>query len=390
MSRKSDSQQYMPVILSNLLTGGAITYSNNYSVIRLNQTTAGQVVTLTAPTIAVTDTHSVIFQNIGTVSVTVYGRTVSSGQFVELNWDGVQWEVEAGGGSITTLVDQASGTLAITSNAVMQEAIRPIPELTATTSFLNTDLLIVGRGTNQFSITGSNLYGSFPDFFRSASTLKPDGTNDTTETIGRTGFVGIGTFSPTNTLHVFSASNPIRAEGVVVSSSAFDRPLVIDGTGVVKTSLTFSSNFKGYLSTNFTFTTPVINKIIVQVEQVDISGEYNNTTGLFTPLSSGVYEYEVCLTVSNTGANNNWGDANDRTAFGLVNNTTGLWVARWNADRQVDPRTFIAKGVASLTAGTSYYFGVASATSGGGVIVSNPTGSTGLGIGTYFSIQRLT
>lgn len=47
--------------------------------------------------------------------------------------------------------------------------------------------------------------------------------------------VGVGTTSPSNPLHVKSASNPIRVEGLLQGDSTYgDRIMVVDSAGVVR------------------------------------------------------------------------------------------------------------------------------------------------------------
>jgi hypothetical protein len=204
------------------------------------------------------------------------------------------------------------------------------------------------------------------------------------------GSVGIGNTVPTNRLHITAVSNPLRIEGVQASSVSTDKNLVIDANGVVKTSASSSSSFSGYISANFSNTTTgTIEKIIVDNEQVDFANEYNTTTGLFTPAASGTYVFEIQITASQAGAINTYGDVGDACVVGLVDGTTNTWVGRFNFEGAASNRSYYSKGIVTVTGGQSYYFGLASAASGVATIVANPSGGTGSGIGTYFSISKL-
>ena len=75
-----------------------------------------------------------------------------------------------------------------------------------------------------------------------ANNVKLGGTLSQTTSIAQAGFnlaftgtgnVGIGTATPTNRLHIFDTSNPLRIEGLVSGASP-DSILTIDGTGVVR------------------------------------------------------------------------------------------------------------------------------------------------------------
>lgn len=198
--------------------------------------------------------------------------------------------------------------------------------------------------------------------------------------------VGIGMNVPTNTLHVkpLLTFDPLRVEGVKPSTAVTDKTLVIDTNGVVKTALNSQSVFGGYLLANTTYNFTVT-KIIVTNEIIDMGSEYNTTTGVFTPTVSGVYEYELNVTCNNSG----FTAGAARGIIGFVNATTNQWVGRNNFEANTDDRTFYNKGVASLVAGQGYYFGIASPFGATGNVVANPTGSSGTGIGTYFSVKKI-
>jgi hypothetical protein len=231
--------------------------------------------------------------------------------------------------------------------------------------------------------------GSNPTTITTNTNLEVEATNGSKVVVKKdNGNVGINITTPTNKLHIIATANPLRAEGVVNSTSSSDKILVIDNTGVVKTALASESNFSGVLSTDFVCTATVtIEKIIVQNELLDLGNEYNSSTGLFTPVSSGIYVFELEISAS---ALVEGSGPPFRNAMGLVSASTNQWVGRFNFGATTDVRSFYCKGIANLIAGQSYYFGVSSSQDGDVVtITSNPTGYTGSGIGTFFSIQRL-
>lgn len=98
-----------------------------------------------------------------------------------------------------TVVDNANGT--VTTNAGVgnvQDAIRPIGELTTLTTPLGTNFIPIWNGTNHLKFAIS----TFPDFWRSGTgaTTNPDGATDLTEAIRRNGSIGINA-DPTATVH---------------------------------------------------------------------------------------------------------------------------------------------------------------------------------------------
>lgn len=210
----------------------------------------------------------------------------------------------------------------------------------------------------------------------------------------QSGNVGIGTNAPTNKLHVTAVADPLRLQGVKASSSNGDKTLVIDANGVVKTALSDQSNFAGFMTSDLFVPAAhgSLPKITIQTKLVDKANEYNTGTGIFTPTTSGVYEYEIEVTVNVPSAPTQYAStinlAVQRGVIGLANASANQWVGRFNFQSPQDDRSYYAKGVANLVAGTPYYFaiGVANASCN---IVANPTGLSGSGIGTYFSIKRV-
>lgn len=209
--------------------------------------------------------------------------------------------------------------------------------------------------------------------------------------VAGTGNVGIGTANPTNTLHIFSTANPLRIQGVQVSTSSTDKGLAIDANGVIKIQLNDQSSFSGYTSINVAIA-PTITKVIMNTKLVDKGNEYNTSTGVFTPLTSGIYVYEMQINiVSADGISANdssYGSgAGDQGIMGFVDASTSKWIGRLQFEIPNANRSYFSKGVTQLTAGVGYYFALA-----GGMattLVANSTGTSGTGISNYFSIQRI-
>lgn len=235
--------------------------------------------------------------------------------------------------------------------------------------------------------------GSNPNTTNSTANLQVEASDGTQSIFLKSnGNAGVGTLTPSNRLHVFAPTNPLRIEGVQASASVNDKALVIDASGVVKTALVSQSCFAGYLNTDFSTGVIAPNKVIVQTELIDLGNEYNTATGLFTPAVSGVYSFDITVTVETSDVNGTVSGLSDnRQVVGFVDNATGKWIVRFNFETTLDARSYTFKGVASLTAGQSYHFGIAPTASIPTTlkIVANPTGITGTGIGTYFSIARL-
>jgi hypothetical protein len=203
-----------------------------------------------------------------------------------------------------------------------------------------------------------------------------------------TGKVGLATTAPTNTLHVYAASNPLRIEGLQPSTSSTDNLVAATSTGVINKSTLGASYFVGNLIADFPITTTnTVYKMTAANENLDLGNEYNITTGLFTPNVTGTYVFEMEITAAGASAtNSDYGSLTypDRNVMGFVNNSTGQWIGRFNYELTTNNRSHFCKGVVSLTAGTSYYFG--SAVISSTTLTAYPT--TGCN-GTRFSVQRI-
>ncbi len=80
------------VTVANMASGGAMAQANidNYGIILLNQTTAGQTITLAAPT-DTTAGKVLMFGNVGSQTFTYSGLSVTAGEGVILVWSGSAW-----------------------------------------------------------------------------------------------------------------------------------------------------------------------------------------------------------------------------------------------------------------------------------------------------------
>ncbi len=202
--------------------------------------------------------------------------------------------------------------------------------------------------------------------------------------------VGVNTAHPTTMLDV---NGDLRVRDAAASTSTDDVPLVIDSHGNVKRQLnSLVGNFRGRLISDYDSTdagnianSRGIYKITTITELIDSGSDFDDTTSTFVAPLDGVYEVTITLTVSGistTSAN---------YVAGLMD-TDGKWVMRFSMPREEvngtgavgSAKTYT--GIAELTAGGSYNFGFAS---GNFVLLANPVGNSGTGIGSYLKIELL-
>jgi hypothetical protein len=377
------------LINSNTLTSGSS---------GLTSTVNGVVSTLTPSAGTIASTSYLGFDASGNLvkgAVTATNSLTSSGNTITSVVNGTSSSANA----VNSISNAVSGnTLTTTVNGVTGTGVSMVNSNALTLSGTS-----VTSSVNGFAATALDLKSLDSSIYKLDGTLRSNRTVTMTDknltfssTTGNmifnpssTGKVGIGTTSPTNALHVYASSNPLRLQGLQTSSSVADKILVADANGVIKTAISSSSNVAGYLNANLTTSGTSINKVIMQTELYDAASEYNSTTGYFVPTVTGSYQIEIEVTVSNSSAtSSDYGSSTDKTLIGLVNNTTGSFVGYHTIENSIDSRSYFVKSVVSLTAGTSYYFGI-QASVGSTVINYNPTGSTGSGIGTYFNIARI-
>lgn len=212
-----------------------------------------------------------------------------------------------------------------------------------------------------------------------------------------TGKVGINTEKPTNTLHILSEKNPLRMEGLQSSSTTNDISLVADANGVIYKKLNEQLGiFRGYLNNDFVEGYNVNTNAIYTIrgfnELHDPNNDFNPTTGVFTAPVTGVYRVKLTLTANHYPSTTSY-TAPVNYIVGLKNYTTSRWVMRFSilqknlstyASGDVGS-AFTFEGIATLTKGEQYAFGK----SQGLIILANPEGTTGSGIGTFFEIELL-
>ena len=204
--------------------------------------------------------------------------------------------------------------------------------------------------------------------------------------------VGVNTAHPTTMLDV---NGDLRVRDAAASTSTDDVPLVIDSHGNVKKQLnSLVGNFRGRLISDYDSTdagnianSRGIYKITTITELIDSGSDFNNSTSTFVAPVTGVYEVTITLTIF--GINT----TNINYVAGLIN-SSGVWVMRFSmpkAEVEINGSGSVGSaktyaGIAQLTAGESYNFGFGSDDF---VLLANPLGGTGTGIGSYLKIQLI-
>lgn len=189
-------------------------------------------------------------------------------------------------------------------------------------------------------------------------------------------------------------TSALRVRATETSSSTNDFQLVVDTDGHVKKQLnSVEGNFRGSLSTDYDSRLSsnnansnglfAINGI---TEFYDAGNDFNEASSTFVAPITGIYEVAITLTIKGFSTP----DVNYVT--GLLD-SSGDWVFRFSMQRE-EPiasaaatgtaRTYL--GIASLVAGESYNFGFGA---GSFNLIANPTGSSGSGVGSYFSIKLI-
>lgn len=198
--------------------------------------------------------------------------------------------------------------------------------------------------------------------------------------------VGINTEQPTKVLDI---NGDLRIREVDISETTDDIGLVVDKEGNVKKNITSQSYFKGYLANNFTSssTPSTVSKVngFLVIEQA--SNEFDLANSTFTPSLSGLYNINLTLTATATS-----NIATSNIVYGLVDSETNKWVMRFSI-----PKSYISdvglnstsgavtsfSGAVILTKGKSYHLGITENIR----LLSNPSGNTGGGIGSYLAIE---
>ena len=121
-----DNLKLGTLIIANLATGGPIgTASATVDIassFAVNQTTAGQAITLPVPTNAIAG-DQIRVVGVGTASFTVLGKTVAPGTFTDVFWTGSSYAVDADSGrnqgATITVAALTAGNNTITHNLSM-------------------------------------------------------------------------------------------------------------------------------------------------------------------------------------------------------------------------------------------------------------------------------
>lgn len=121
-----DNLKLATVALTNFATGGSIgtaaTTVDIVSCFNVNQTTAGQTLTLPSPTNALAG-DQIRITNVGTAAFIILGKTISPGTFSDISWNGTGYTVDADSGrnqgATVTAATLTVGNNTITHNLAM-------------------------------------------------------------------------------------------------------------------------------------------------------------------------------------------------------------------------------------------------------------------------------
>jgi hypothetical protein len=170
------------VNIANLATGGSVgtaaTTVDAATTLNINQTTAGQTLTLPNPT-TTTAGHIVYVSNVGTVSYSLYGITATPGTTQDYIWNGTAWTVNGNGTNgnyiQNTTTAQASANFNIGGTGVIGGALTTAGTVTdngattlngatsvtgANTLSVGTGLTTLGGGLSVTGITNINTSGT--------------------------------------------------------------------------------------------------------------------------------------------------------------------------------------------------------------------------------------
>jgi hypothetical protein len=212
----------------------------------------------------------------------------------------------------------------------------------------------------------------------------------------QTGNVGIGTASPTNKLHVAATADPVKLEGLQVSTAGTLKPVMVDpATGVLKYGLTFTSNF--YLqytsATPLALTASIVTAIPFDATPVLNSPDYTYNAGTrrITFNTTGTYLISLQTAVHNESSDNQ-----QLIGFRKVG-TPDQWVVRGSIFPNTVPVTGAltigtlqsVRAVINVTAGEVYYAGVVINAGTNITLIGNEVGGTGAGNVTNLLIQRV-
>jgi hypothetical protein len=223
------------IAISDLSTGGAIGTAaatvDAATSFTINQTTAGQALTLPAPT-STTAGRLVYVSNIGTTSFTMYGATIPVGQGRTFLWDGSAW----------TLLDGViAGTgLTQSGNVINSAAATSVVNDTNIQGSISSNVLTLawagqlsvargGTGTNSFTANGI-IYGN------------GSGALQVTNAAANSILVTDGSNNPS-----LSQTLPTAVQGNITSTGALSAGSIASGFGTISTgsNITTSATVQG-------------------------------------------------------------------------------------------------------------------------------------------------
>jgi len=192
-----------------------------YTAISINQTTAGQTITLPSPTVT-TAGRVLYISNIGSTSFIIGGTTISTGTTVTLIWNGTTWSFAGAGGSGVSSVGAISGT----SNANGATITGTTLNLTAADGtnggvVTNTTQTFAGDKTFSGAVTAQGLLTGSLGATVSGGTISLNVTGTSNTSIG----------NATGTLAVTSSAFNLTTAGAVSGVTTLNASGLITGLG---------------------------------------------------------------------------------------------------------------------------------------------------------------
>lgn len=212
--------------VANKLTGGAIGSAADtvdaYEAAQCSQSTAGQDLTLPAPT----DTDAsrrFYLENIGSTTFTAYGCTVLIGAWIELIWNGSSWTANVGSNDGSTSIVGTSAT-----NVTILAAGLTI------TSAGNVDINVGAGGTLNVGTNGT----------AHTTNVGSPTTTSTTNILGGTGGITIGTSAVAQTIAIGNGTGATAVTinsgtgGIAIGTNAVAMAITIgNGTGATSVAI---------------------------------------------------------------------------------------------------------------------------------------------------------
>lgn len=211
--------------------------------------------------------------------------------------------------------------------------------------------------------------------------------------------VGINTTSPTKELDV---NGDIRIRGLS-NENGRTAPVSVLPDGTLVTVLNDNTapgvKFVGFLSSDISLNTDYnFKEIILQHELVDVSNEYNNSTGRYSPVIDGYYKISMDFDIGDYTNSSNDLDI----LIGLWDFTANNWVLRRTFKHRDNNNPTLGSGrnesygitnYLQLLHGHSYGFRIftdyENNTTRNAKLKSHNSGSTGTSVSTSFSIEKI-